>query len=38
MRASDFPFRKLGEQAGITLLRAALLLAVAFALMDSLRT
>lgn len=38
MRVSDFHLRKLGEQAGIALLRAALLLAVAFALMDSIRT
>jgi len=36
MRASDSRFRKLGEQAGIVLLRAALVLALVFALANSL--
>jgi hypothetical protein len=35
MRVPDFQFRKLGEQAGIVLLRAALVLAVVFALANS---
>lgn len=37
MNLSDLPFRKLSEQAGIVLLRAALVLAVAFALVNSLQ-
>jgi hypothetical protein len=37
MNLSDLPFRKLGEHAGIVLLRAALVLAVAFALVNSLQ-
>ena len=37
MNRTDLPFRKLGEQAGILLLRAALVLAVAFALVHSLQ-
>ena len=36
MRVPDFQFRKLGEQAGIVLLRAALVLAVVFALVNSM--
>jgi hypothetical protein len=37
MNLSDLPFRKLGENAGIVLLRAALVLAVVFALINSLQ-
>ncbi len=37
MNLPDLPLRKLGEQAGIVLLRAALVLAVAFALLNSLQ-
>lgn len=37
MNLSDLPFRKLGEHAGIVLLRAALVLAVGFALVNSLQ-
>ncbi|TWG94500.1 hypothetical protein L599_000100002160 [Luteimonas sp. J16] len=36
MRVPDFRFRRLGEQAGILLLRAALVLALVFALANSL--
>ena len=36
MRVPEFRFRKLGEQAGIVLLRAALVLALLFALANSL--
>jgi hypothetical protein len=37
MNLSDLPIRKLGEHAGIVLLRAALVLAVGFALVNSLQ-
>lgn len=36
MNRSEIPFRKLGEQAGIVLLRAALVLALVFALANSM--
>lgn len=36
MRLPDFQIRRLGEQAGIMLLRAALVLALVFALANSL--
>jgi len=36
MHLPDISLRRLGEQAGIVLLRAALVLAVAFALADSI--
>jgi len=37
MNLPGISFRKLGEHAGIVLLRAALVLAVAFALVNSLQ-
>ena len=35
MRISDFPFHKLGEHAGMVLLRTALVLALLFALVNA---
>jgi len=37
MNLRGFPFRKLGEQAGMVVLRAALVLAVVFALANSMQ-